>query len=109
MYIKWFVAKIGLTGLNNLLEAYEDKSAYAQCIFAYSPGPKAQPILFVGRCNGTIIKQRGENGFGFDAIFLPDGETETFAELPSSRKNIISHRAIALQKVKEFLHNMNKK
>tara|TARA_B110000971_G_scaffold114431_1_gene117387 strand:+ start:840 stop:1418 length:579 start_codon:yes stop_codon:yes gene_type:complete len=109
VYIKWFVAKIGLTGLNNLLEAYEDKSAYVQCIFAYSPGPNAQPILFVGRCNGTIIKQRGENGFGFDAIFLPDGETETFAELPSSRKNIISHRAIALQKVKEFLHNMNKK
>ena len=109
VYIKWFVAKIGLTGLNNLLEAYEDKSAYVQCIFAYSPGPNAQPILFVGRCNGTIIKQRGENGFGFDAIFLPDGETETFAELPSSRKNIISHRAIALQKVKEFLYNMNKK
>jgi len=102
VYVKWFISKIGLTGLNNLLKAYEDKSAYVQCIFAYSHKPGVEPILFVGRCNGTIIKQRGENGFGFDAIFLPDGETETFAELPSTRKNIISHRAIALQKVKDF-------
>ena len=102
VYVKWFISKIGLTGLNNLLKAYEDKSAYVQCIFAYSHKPGVEPILFVGRCNGTIIKQRGENGFGFDAIFLPDGETETFAELPSTRKNIISHSAIALQKVKDF-------
>ena len=34
-YIKWFLEKTGHTGLNNLLAAYEDKSAYAQCIFSY--------------------------------------------------------------------------
>ena len=104
VYIKWFFKKLGLIGLNNLLEAYEDKSAYAQCIFAYSAEAGSEPILFIGRCYGTIIKQRGENGFGFDAIFLPDGEIGTFAELSAAKKNIISHRAKALQKVKEFLH-----
>ena len=107
VYIKWFFKRLGLIGLNNLLEAYEDKSAYAQCIFAYSSEPGSEPILFIGRCHGTIIKQRGENGFGFDPIFLPDGETETFAELSTVKKNIISHRAKALQKVKEFLHPLN--
>uniref|UniRef100_A0A7S2HSW9 Inosine triphosphate pyrophosphatase n=1 Tax=Octactis speculum TaxID=3111310 RepID=A0A7S2HSW9_9STRA len=41
-YIKWFLEKCGHEGLNNLLAAYEDKSAYAQCVFALSAGPGAQ-------------------------------------------------------------------
>jgi len=47
---KWFLDKTGHVGLNNLLAAYEDKSAYAQCIFAFSQGPGHKPILFDGRC-----------------------------------------------------------
>ena len=42
-YIKWFLEKLGHDGLNNLLAAYDDKSAYAQCIFAYASGPDATP------------------------------------------------------------------
>ena len=37
-YIKWFLAKLGHDGLNKMLHGFEDKSAYAQCIFAFSPG-----------------------------------------------------------------------
>lgn len=37
-YIKWFLGRVGHDGLNNMLAAYEDKSAYAQCIFAFTPG-----------------------------------------------------------------------
>jgi hypothetical protein len=47
---KWFLEKTGLTGLNNLLAAYTDKSAYAQCIFTFCQGPGHKPIAFVGRC-----------------------------------------------------------
>jgi inosine triphosphate pyrophosphatase len=47
-YIKWFLSKLGHAGLNNLLAAYEDKSAYALCIFAYG-APGQEPILFEGR------------------------------------------------------------
>jgi len=56
VYIKWFLEKTGHEGLNNLLHAYEDKSAYAQCIFALSTGPDSDPIPFVGRTPGRIVR-----------------------------------------------------
>lgn len=49
VYIKWHLEALGHEGLNKILAAYDDKSAYAQCIFAYSEGPGAEPQLFVGR------------------------------------------------------------
>ncbi len=60
--------------------------------------------LFEGIINGTIIKEkRGNTGFGYDPIFVPDGYEETFAELGNEIKNTISHRAIAVNKLSEFL------
>jgi inosine triphosphate pyrophosphatase len=49
VYIKWFLEKTGHAGLNNLLAAYDDKTAYAQCIFAFAEGPGDEPRVFVGR------------------------------------------------------------
>jgi len=46
---KWFLTALGHEGLNNLLLAYEDKSAYAVCTFAYCEGPGHEPALFEGR------------------------------------------------------------
>ena len=49
-----------------------------------------------GICEGVITKEEvGEQGFGYDSIFIPDGEEQTFAEMDSSRKNAMSHRARA--------------
>ena len=59
VYIKWFLEGIGHEGLNNLLMAYPDKSAYAQCIFAYAKGPDDEPVVFVGRTEGRIVPARG--------------------------------------------------
>ena len=53
-YIKHFMDAIGHAGLNNLLAAYDDKTAYAQCIFAFSPGPDHEPLVFVGRTPGRV-------------------------------------------------------
>jgi inosine triphosphate pyrophosphatase len=102
-YIKWFQDKIGLEGLNNLLMAYEDKSAIAKCTFAYKKYKGDHIYLFSGIINGTIINERGHNKFGWDPIFLPDGHTETFAEMDTELKNTISHRYKALQLLKTFL------
>ena len=57
-----------------------------------------------GICEGTItFAPRGHGGFGYDPLFIPDGYTQTFAELPESIKNRISHRALALVRTREFL------
>ncbi len=59
---------------------------------------------FEGIVNGAIIQERkGVKGFGYDPVFLPDGYSETFAEMPLSEKNKISHRARAVAKLVEFL------
>ena len=65
-YIKWFLEKTGHAGLNNLLAAYPDKSAYSQCVFAYCAGKDSEPILFDGRCLGKIVPPRGPTNFGWD-------------------------------------------
>jgi len=107
-YVKWFLDKTGHEGLNNLLAAYEDKSAYAQCIFAYCEGRGKEVQLFVGRCPGKIVPSRGPKDFGWDAVFQPDGYEQTFAELDKSVKNQISHRARAIQKVQQYFKQQDK-
>lgn len=52
-------------GLNKMLAGYEDKTAYAQCIFAYCDGPDAEPVVFVGRTEGKIVPARGPTDFGW--------------------------------------------
>ena len=60
---------------------------------------------FEGIVNGEIISERkGVKGFGYDPVFLPDGFTDTFAEMPLDEKNKISHRARAVNKLVEFLN-----
>ena len=60
--------------------------------------------LFEGVVNGTITTSfSGTEGFGYDPIFLPDGENRTFAEMPLTEKNKISHRGRAVEKLVSFL------
>ncbi|TYK41739.1 non-canonical purine NTP diphosphatase [Bacteroides pyogenes] len=60
--------------------------------------------LFEGIIDGEIIKEkRGDSGFGYDPIFKPEGYEQTFAELGAGVKNEISHRALAVKKLAQFL------
>ena len=62
--------------------------------------------LFEGICKGQIaLKESGSNGFGYDAVFVPNGSTSTFAEMTLTEKNIFSHRKKALEKLINFLTN----
>lgn len=61
-----------------------------------------------GICDGTItFAPRGSGGFGYDPLFVPDGYDQTFAELPDTIKNLISHRALALMNTREFLSQLD--
>lgn len=62
------------------------------------------PHYFEGTCHGVLTDApRGSNGFGYDPIFIPNGYTETFAELPAEVKQKISHRAQAMQQLSAFI------
>ena len=59
---------------------------------------------FEGAVGGVIVNgERGEGGFGYDALFVPEGHCKTFAQLPCSAKNSLSHRARALAQAAAFL------
>jgi XTP/dITP diphosphohydrolase len=68
----------------------------------------APPILFDGACEGRIIfAPRGQNGFGYDPLFVPVGFEQTFAELGEDIKNQLSHRAKALANLKDYFSKLS--
>ncbi|WP_224483255.1 non-canonical purine NTP diphosphatase [Robertkochia aurantiaca] len=63
-----------------------------------------EKILFQGIVNGTIAEEpRGDQGFGYDPVFIPEGYSKTFAELSILEKNKISHRANAIRELIDYL------
>jgi non-canonical purine NTP pyrophosphatase (RdgB/HAM1 family) len=80
------------------------RSARFVCAVAIAGPDQMVMTLTEGICIGSIsCEPRGEAGFGYDPLFIPDGYDKTFAELPDSVKNLISHRALALLSTREFL------
>jgi XTP/dITP diphosphohydrolase len=66
--------------------------------------PQGAVVAVEGRVDGRIVfPGRGTQGFGYDPIFIPDGETETFGEMDPARKHALSHRAQAFEKLKAAL------
>lgn len=62
--------------------------------------PDGHDEIFEGRVEGQFVwPMRGERGFGFDPVFLPDGENETFGEMDPAKKNAMSHRNVAFEKL----------
>lgn len=73
-----------------------DRSAAFICTLALLE-PGGEPRFYEGRVAGTIVwPPRGTGGFGYDAIFVPEGETRTFAEMTAEEKKALSHRGRAL-------------
>ncbi len=89
------------------LKGAQDRSAFYKAVICLiSDG---EVYYFEGICEGEIIgAKRGEGGFGYDPIFIPVGYEQTFADLPLSLKNKISHRGKAVMKMVEFLKERNK-
>jgi XTP/dITP diphosphohydrolase len=82
-------------------------TARFRCVMALAENGKTL-ATFDGRVEGRVIAaESGDGGFGYDALFVPDGYEETFGELAGAVKNELSHRARALSKVMEWLRHQS--
>jgi len=88
--------------LLDALKDVEDRSAFYKAVLCLIWD--AETYFFEGTCEGRILTvPRGNGGFGYDPLFVPDGYEQTFAELPAAVKNRLSHRGAAVDKLVAFL------
>lgn len=108
-------AGVGSTDKKNLekilleIKNFEDKylKAYFECAIAYVDKAKNLEFVVDGQMFGTLVKEiRGENGFGYDPIFVPNGYERTVSELTNNVKDEISHRGKALEKFCIIFENL---
>ena len=105
--VKWMLEAMGAAGIERAarLVARDDDhpttGATARCLLLYLDGERE--LVAEGALRGRLVPPRGAGGFGWDPIFLPEGETRTFAELPDGEKDRISHRGRAWRDLAERL------
>lgn len=101
-FVKFFIQQLGTEGLLKIAKSTNQNEVASIAAVGLFDGIKLK--IFKGKIAGTLAKKStGESGFGFDQIFIPNGYQQTFAQMETYAKNKISHRAIALRKLKEFL------
>ena len=102
----------GMDKLLAALEKYDNpqRKAHFSCIISLS-FPNGEYELFEGRIDGRIAKEKllGTQGFGYDPLFIPEGYECSFAQMTSAEKNKISHRGLAMQKLKDYLASVGNK
>lgn len=106
VYSAYVFYRIGCDGVLKLMDNVDKRKARFRSIIAYvEPGKK--PRLFIGERIGTLSSRAsGDHGFGYDPIFIPDGETRTFGQMETEEKNRFSHRGKSLEKLMDFFKNL---
>ena len=96
----WYMAMGKVEGLLQGKGPDTPRNAWFSCVLALA-WPDGEHAVYEGRANGTLTwPPRGEMGFGYDPVFVPEGRDRTFAELDPAEKHAISHRADAFAKLK---------
>lgn len=93
-FIKFFNKRLGGDALYKLAGG-EEARATVSCAIAYYDG--SDMLVVRADVPGKVVEPRTREGFGFDIVFVPDGEAETFAEMGAEKKNSLSHRAQAIR------------
>lgn len=100
--IKWFLSELDNIGLCKLLDGYKDRTAVAEVCFGLYDGNELK--MFEGEARGSIARTpRGERGFGWDPVFIPEGHTKTWGEMDAEEQKETSMRRIALKKLEAYL------
>jgi len=106
VYSKYVYYTIGCEGVLKLLKNVESdkRTALFRSVYGLSE-PNKNPLFFTGECHGKIsMVEKGKGGFGYDPIFIPNGEKKTFAEMSIQEKNSLSHRGNAIEKLIDYLN-----
>jgi len=100
--IKWFLEKIQDKGIFEITKRFKNKKSTAKTFIGYI-NRRGKVYFFEGTTRGNIVAPRGEWGFGWDKIFLPNGREKTFGQMSPEEKNKISMRKMALKKLERHL------
>ena len=99
--VKWVIKSSGAEGIIKLCKGSKKFDAVAICGVCAYDGKKFH--YFEGKVQGKISKKiKGQNGFGWDPVFIPEGKRKTFAEMKTEEKNKISHRKKAWKKASKL-------
>ena len=102
VYSAYIYYTLGCNGILKLLEKEKNRKAVFKSVYGFYD--KETKKIFVGKCQGKINNRiTGENGFGYDPIFIPNKKNKTFAQMIPEEKNTVSHRGRALDKLTNFL------
>lgn len=100
--VKWFLDTVGTHGILQMAASVHDRSASVTTALGYADANGVQ--VYAGTVHGQLsTTERGDHGFGYDSIFIPDGSTQTFAEMTPQHKNTISHRRRAVDALRAGL------
>lgn len=100
--VTWFLQSVGPQGLIEMADGLEDRRVQVTTAIGYADEHGVQ--VFEGSLSGGLAEApRGDNGFGYDAVFVPDGHDRTFAEMSSAEKNEMSMRRLAVDALKQGL------
>jgi XTP/dITP diphosphohydrolase len=103
-YSSYVQETLGNKGILKLMNDVEDRYAEFRSVIGYCT-PKSEPKVFLGTVPGHIAyEERGNNGFAYDPLFIPEGYDKTFGELTRSKKNEFSHRRRSLEKFALWLN-----
>ena len=103
-YSSYVYKTIGIDGILKLMLGVKNRKATFRSAIALFHPELDEIKVFEGHVEGVIsMEKRGAGGFGFDPIFIPRGESRTFAEMSLEEKNRYSHRARAVKKMLDFL------
>jgi len=100
--IKWFLKAIGPQGIAEIAQKCENQKATVTTIFGYALNQE-DIFFFENSVSGIVVLPRGQGGFGWDPIFLPDGWNETFGEWKEKNSGPNTMRLEALKKLQRFL------
>lgn len=100
--VKWFLKTIGKQGIYEICKKFDNYRAKGVSIVGYM-SETGEKKFFRGEIDGIVVLERGDDGFGWDPVFVPEGHDETFAEMTREEKNEISMRRKAFEELKKYL------